>query len=352
LPACDGPSLKIARTCKGRAVYTQSDGTLYLSRHYEIHASRDDGGTWTRVTAMPRSPVRRLAELSRLACRALRHEVRAFLVLSDGRYVAANREWVFHAAPGDTWMTPSRMDAAGHGVMPPMALGAGPGDRVLWGEYGPNRERREMRLFVSDDGGRTHEVAYVFPPGEIRHVHNVVFDPKIEAYWVLAGDHGTDPGIGRLSGDLRRFEWVVKGQQQHRAVCVFDRGDHLLYATDTEMETNALMRLHKATGRIERLFDLPGSCIYACQFGGLLALTSTVEPSPVNECRDGVLWLSRDGDSWWPAFRAAKDRWNECYFQFGSIVLPRGASDREAVFFSGQALRGIDGRAMVAVPAR
>ena len=68
----------------------------------------------------------------------------------------------------------------------------------------------------------------------------------------------------------------------------------------------------------------------------------------MNHCREAGLWLSRDGDSWHQVFQARKDRWSGVYFQFGSLVLPRGESRRESILVSGQALEGVDGAAMVA----
>ena len=80
--------LEIVRECPGRLVRAETDGSIYLGRNYDIFRSSDDGVTWTRVTCLPRSPLRKAAELSRLACRLLRQEVRALVRLSDGTYVA------------------------------------------------------------------------------------------------------------------------------------------------------------------------------------------------------------------------------------------------------------------------
>jgi hypothetical protein len=167
----------------------------------------------------------------------------------------------------------------------------------------------------------------------------------MDHYWVLAGDHDDEPGIGILSADLRHFEWFRKGEQDYRAVEVFDFGDRLVYATDTEVAQNGLISLDKQSGRHERLRDFPGSCIYACRFGRWFAIATSVEPSPVNHTTDATLWLSPDAEKWWQIYSARKDSWSADYFQFGSIVLPVGRSGRETLLYSGQAVRGIDGRA-------
>lgn len=342
--------LEIACTARGRAVYVQPDGTVYAGRNYVVYRSHDNGGTWTEVTAMPRGFIRRMAELSRMTCRLLRHEIRALAPLSDGTLVAANREGVFYAPPGDPVMMRSHIEDGGLAVAPPMSLTVGPHDRVLWGEYtGGDRARREVRMYVSDDAGRTYAEFHRFEAGDIRHVHNLHYDKELDQYWVLVGDHAEEPGIGLLSSDLKDFVWVVKGKQIYRAVSVFDLGDRLVYGTDTEMEPNAVMSLDKKTGRVRRVFEINGSCIYACRFGDIYAISTTVEPSRVNRSRNATLWVSRDAEQWFKAFEAPKDRWHAAYFQYGSLVLPRGESDRETILVSGQALRGIDGKLLSGV---
>ena len=341
-------ALDVVRSFPGRAVLVEPDGAIHLGRNYDILRSDDDGAHWTHVTALPRAPWRRAAEISRLACRLLRQEVRALVRLADGGYVAANREGVFFGRAGDPRLRPSTVESGALPLMPPMRLCAGPGDTVVWGEYGCPDEPRAVRLFASRDAGQSFQAVSALAAGEVLHVHNVLWDAAEGHYWVLAGDHGPAAGIGRLSADFARFEWFVRGEQRFRAVHAFDFGDRLVYATDTELEPNGLIVLDKRSGRAARLREFEGSCIYACRFGGLCALTTTVEPSSVNRSRFASLWVSRDGERWRRAWRARKDRWHADYFQFGSVVLPSGESGRERLVFSGQALEGLDGRTLVA----
>jgi hypothetical protein len=186
-------------------------------------ASRDDGASWERVAALPRDRAAR-REPSRLACRLLRHEARALAELPDGRPIAANRRGVFSGQPGDA-APASRIEDDGLAVLPPLCIGAGP-DAAVFGEYGSPRGR-PMRLFASRDGGRSFRTVHSFVPGDVLHVHNVVFDAGQDHYWVLTGDFDAQPGIGRLSRDLARFEWFVRGEQRFRAVDLFDQGDRL-----------------------------------------------------------------------------------------------------------------------------
>jgi hypothetical protein len=340
-------ALEEIRRVPGRLVLAEAPGTLWAGRNYDLVRSDDDGATWRQVSALPRSPLRRLAERSRMACRLLRHEVRALLRLADGTLVAASREGVFHGREGDRVLRPSEIAFGELPLLPPMRLGAGPNGAVVFGEYGDGR-RRPIRLFASTDSGRSFEPVACFPSGTVAHIHNVIHDGSRNLYWVLAGDRDAEPGFGKLSADLRSFEWFVKGEQRFRAVTFFDLGDRLLYATDSEVEQNSLIVLDKESGKTERLRDFEGSCIYGCRFGGLMALTTTVEPSSVNRSDRSCLWLSRDGERWARAWQARKDRWSSKYFQYGSLVLPVGGNARAIVAWSGQAVEGIDGLTVLA----
>ncbi len=347
LTPTNGFELRVRGRQSGRAALAEPDGALYLGRNYEIHRSTDGGETWAFQTAMPRTPSRRLIECSRLACRAFRQEVRAMAHLPSGTYIAASKKAVFYARAGEPLMTPSRVEIVDR-LKPPMMIGVGPNGRIVWGEYSTtNRDRPAVRIYASDDGGASFHVAFTFPPNDVRHVHNIFYDATGGHYWVLTGDHGDEPGFGRLSADFKSFEWLARGSQDHRAVCVFDFGDCFVFGTDTENEPNRIIRLNKQTGRAERIAPLAGSCIYACRFGGVYALSTTVEISKANPSREATLLLSCDGEKWEQVLSVRKDTLPQKLFQWGSLVLPRGESGRESVFVSGQALRGLDGRALV-----
>ncbi len=333
----------------GRAVAVMKDGTIYSGRGYRLYRSTDDGTSWQFTTTMPTTLLRSVASVLRLGARLLRQEVRALGVLSDGSLVAANREWVYFGRPNERMMSRAQVDEGAQRLFPPMCMSVGPADRVLWGEYDSRTAHgKPVRLYVSDDRGRSYQVARVFEGESILHVHNLLFDTALGKYWLLAGDHNHEPGIGLLSEDLKHFDWVVKGQQIHRAVEVFDFGDRLIYGMDTEKEANWIVSLEKASGRIEKIQAIEGSCIYATRFGKHYTLTTTVEPSAINHSRKATMWTSTDGASWTKVLEAEKDVWNPKYFQYGSLVLPRGASDRDTIVFSGQALRGLDGRLVCA----
>lgn len=341
----DGLSITYDTCGKGRMVQLARDGSIYCGRGFRIYCSKDRGQSWRFQTEMPSMLSRKLVSTFRLGGRLLRQEVRALAVLSGGELVAANRQGVFFSVANDPIMQRSTLELpTDASIAPPMTLTVGPDESIIWGEYKSAKNHGlPIRLYASEDRGRSFHIAWETLAGDIRHIHNIIYDSGSECYWLLAGDHGHEPGIGRLSVDFKSFEWVVKGEQRFRATDLFDLGDHFVYGTDTEKEVNAVMSLEKKSGRVERVCETDGSCIYSCRFGGFFALTTSVEPSEINRGEYAGLWLSRNGHDWGRVLQAKKDRWHPTYFQFGSIILPRGCSPYETVYFSGQAIERMDG---------
>ena len=206
----------------------------------------------------------------------------------------------------------------------PLHITAVPSGSVYWGEYFDNRERVEVHIYVSTDRGRTWHIAYTFPAGSIRHVHNIVYDRWAECLWILTGDEGDECKVLRASCDLRSVETVLAGNQQARAVAAIPTQEGLYFSTDTPFERNHVYRLDR-NGNVEQVGELASSSIFGCRVGGEAIFFSTmIEPSAVNTCREVHLAGSKDGTNWQVLARWKKDNLPMRYFQYGNAFLPDG----------------------------
>jgi len=324
-------------TRRGRALCISARGWLYVSSGYGIYRSEDEGATWVLDCRVPASLTRKSAQGLPLAARLLRLYVQALQVLDDGTRVAVVRDGIYRAAPGEVEMR--RTWSVTRGSRPINI--SQDGNRLLFGEYG-GREMDSVgvRLYCSTDAGRSFEICYEFPKGDVHHIHNVVVDPYADHYWVLAGDHGRTPGIAALSKDGRHLDWVQRGSQMVRACSVLCRPDCLLYGSDSEMEQNYVVRLDRKRGLVERLAPLEGSSLYAADYGSVGMISTAVEPSRTNTKRECCVYASADGARWDRVVTMSKDRWHPTYFQFGLVVLPYVHRRDSAVgLYSGQAVR-------------
>jgi hypothetical protein len=209
----------------------------------------------------------------------------------------------------------------------PLHITAVPSGQIYWGEYFDNRERAEVHIYVSTDQGRTWQIAYTFPAGSIRHVHNIVYDRWGDCLWILTGDEGAECKVLRATCDLRSVEAVLSGNQQARAVAAIPTQEGLCLSTDTPFEKNHIYRLDRA-GNVERVGDLASSSMYGCRVGEAMFFSTMIEPSAVNSGHDVQIVGSndglRDGTDWQMLARWKKDNLPMRYFQYGNAILPDG----------------------------
>ena len=197
------------------------------------------------------------------------------------------------------------------------------GGAVFWGEYFDNASRDEVHIYVSTDGGATWNVAYTFPKGAIRHVHNIVHDSWGNCLWLLTGDYGDECRIVRASYDFRQVDIILQGHQQARAVACVPTESGLYFSSDTPMEANAIYHLDRQ-GKLSQLAALSSSSIYGCRVGRDVFFSTMVEPSTENTDRFVRIFGGHDGLDWRPLLAWQKDRWPMRFFQYGNAFLPDG----------------------------
>jgi len=326
---------------RGRSLYISDGGAFYVADGYAIYRSEDQGSSWDLDSLVHSENMKAAVSRLKLPSRLLRYYVSAFSLLSDGSRVAVARDGIYSARPGELHM--KCIFSIGRGSRP-LNFAVGHQDRVVWGEYGDLPPGQEIFLYAFNDNGQSFDVVHAFSPGDIRHIHNVVWDKYDDVYWVMTGDFDRQPGIGRLSKDLKSFDWLIRGGQVARAVGVIVEKDFLYYGTDTELAQNYIVRLDKKSGRISKLMNVEGSSLYAARFGCVRLMSTCVEPSKINTSRQSVVYASLDGDQWRRVGAFEKDIWHAKFFQFGTVVLPVSDYEKSVGMFSGQALRRLDNR--------
>ena len=338
-----GPDEALAIRGEGRALYVAESGTTYVSRGYSLYRSSDWGRHW-ELDAFVRIPPRWAWRFqTHLVQRLFRSQLHTMELLDDGARIVVARNGLFRVEPDATEMELVFEITRGSR---PLNLAVDEAGRLAWGEYGQNPQRREVNVYVSEDGGRSFSVAFTFPAGTIRHVHGLTYDPYLQRFWVFTGDYGAEPGIGIFDPDLGDLTWVARGSQACRAVQAIGTREDLLFCTDTELETNAIVRFEKQTGRITRLREVEGSSLFAEKFGDVMLISTMVEPSKVNRSRHVVVYASREGERWSPVLRRVKDRL-PAIFQLGTIVLAKSRAHVSRALISGQSVSGMDNRVAV-----
>lgn len=320
------------------------DGMLYKSQGNRIFRSDNEGVSWTLDSYIAFHSWKDIASATTAGRRALRWNISALRVLPDGGRVAIAKDGIYRAAPGEVRM--QRVQSFGSASRP-LGLGAGPQGRLCYGDYYSGRSSTgvEKHVYMSDDGGVHFHVVATFAANEIRHVHNVLFDSYLNVWWLLVGDFGAQPGIGILEPEKGRVEWVVRGNQQARAVEAIVTQSELLFGTDSESEPNWIMGLAKSSGQLRAVMPIVGQSLHACRMAGMNWVATDVEPHHQgnDQCR-AVVYMSHRNCEFSRSGSWEKDRLDCRYFGYGTVVLPavQGQGDAGPCMLSGHGLVGFD----------
>jgi hypothetical protein len=313
----------------GVRVLAWSDDALYASRGYEMLRSsfRSGGVAWQRVGRFDPALWRQLSCRSRLTSRLVRDGFHALAILPSGYLVGAVPGAIVTLAPTDSEFRVTHRIARG---TRPLHIASTPDGRVFFGEYFDNAERDEVHVYGSGDQGKTWQIAYTFPKGAVRHIHNIKYDPWENCLWILTGDYGAECRILRASCDLQTIDVAMAGNQQARAVAVVPGPEGLYFASDTPLEANHVYRLDRS-GKLETLSTLESSSIYGCRVADVVFFSTMIEPSNVNLGRHVRLYGGRSNGRWCPVLNWKKDGWPMRFFQYGNACLPDGENSTQYV---------------------
>jgi len=320
-------ALELLACAPGRRCLAWDRDQLYASCGYTLFRakaiSRADVwqlSEWTSAGSFSPARLRKLSSKCRLSQRLCRDGFHCLAVLPSGTLVAAVPHFITVLRPMETDFR--AVYKAPRGTRP-LHIAVTPAGTAYWGEYFDNPARAEVRIYGSDDDGQTWHVAHTFSAGEVRHVHNIVYDRWRTCLWVLTGDEGKECRIIRASLDLRQLDTVAQGTQQFRSVAFVPTPEAVYFASDTPYEPNHIYRLAD-DGEIHRLAPISASAISGCEVYNAVFFSTMAEPTKVN-CRDCVqLYGSLDGDSWTSLAHWNKDGWPLRWLQYGAVRLAAG----------------------------
>ncbi len=318
-----------------------SGDQLYAARGYQLLRARVEDPSnlkWEPVAIFRPELKRRLTVSNRITARLFRDGFHALAVLPTGGLIAAVAGAIVSMRPQQTEFCVAHTITRG---TRPLHITALPNDLVYWGEYFDNSARDEVHIYRSSDG-ENWEIAYTFPRGAIRHVHNVVYDPWEDCLWVLTGDYGDECRILQVDCKFNRVETVLQGNQQARAVALVPMSDGLYFSSDTPLESNFIYCLDR-TRKLIQLSPISSSSIYGCRVGAHVFFSTMVEPSQVNrDLRVRIYGSQTNPQDLRPLLEWRKDAWPLGLFQYGNAVFPDGNNTTPYLALTAVAVRSED----------
>lgn len=218
---------------------------------------------------------------------------------------------------------------------------------IYFGEYFYNPKNDKVNIYKSVDNGIKWDIAYTFAKGEINHIHGIFNDPYTDKLWVFTGDLDNKCIIAQTSDEFKTLDIVYRGGQKYRVCVPLFYKDRIVYATDTQYENNCIRSIDRETLEVSDICGIQGSGIYGGQIGDFSYISTTVEPSIVNNDNYSYLWISYDGSKWECICCYKKDILDKKFFQFGSIRFPNYKGNPDYFIFTGRALSKIDGSSVI-----
>lgn len=278
-----------------------------------------------------------------LTRRLIRAEITALYSLNNGDSLVVAKRGLFLHKQGSNWY--EKIFTIPRGSKP-LNLCFAPSGNMYFGEYFQNMEKKAVNIYCSKDNAQSWHIVYTFEEGNINHIHGLFFDKYTNRIWVATGDRTNECIIGYTEDEFKTFVEVFRGGQEYRTCQLFFYKDFIVFSTDTQYEQNVIKKFDRKTLEITELQKVQGSVIKGGQVGDVAFISTTVEPSKVNTDRYAHLWVTKDGIHWEERYKAKKDWLPAILFQFGTFEFPQyyGIEKLERLYFSGRALKGLDGK--------
>ncbi len=309
------------------AQYVFKNGDAILSRRNRLYLYRHDADKTEHLLTLPyrRSLLNynRFNIITRLLRAEIFHviakDVDHFLVFFDHRIFKIENRKIANVFTIPTCRRP--INVYHDGV-----------DTLIWGDYNRKRSDNPINIYRSDDFGLHWAVIYSFKASQIRHIHNIIYDPYRTVFYILTGDLDFESGIWQTK-DFKTLEPFLIGSQMYRAVSIICMGDGLIIPSDSEFEKNYIRYYTFEDKKIREVQELNGSAMYAKEINNQYFVSTMYEPSEVNKHPYAELWHSRDGLKWNSILSLKKDFLPEHYFQYPIIQIPQYDTDYKQVHY-------------------
>ena len=150
---------------------------------------------------------------------------------------------------------------------------------IYYGEYFSNKHKLPVSIYKRESS--KWEKIYEFNRNTIKHIHNIVYDYYRNVFYVLTGDSDNESGIWFSDDNFKQVKPLYVGKQQCRTCMVIPTKECLLYATDTPIEENWIIKIfmdNMSVKSIQKIHSLPGPCIYGSKIGDQYLFSTSVEP--------------------------------------------------------------------------
>ncbi len=279
------------------------DGNLWASRGMILYCLKKDDNKFIKIAHVPTGfSFYWLSNFSLLRRYINKPECIEATITGEGHICALSAGFIWHSKLGGRFERAMKLPhygmSVGRGIFSNGLLADGD-STVYLGEYFRNTDRISVFIYVSEDNGKTWEVAYEFKPGVIRHIHALQKDPYTGKLWFCSGDYDNESMIGWSGDGFRIINIIGKGSQSWRTAQLVFTEEAVYWGGDTgSIDLAGIYRWDKATMQLSRIREIDGAILYGTRLsGGLILFSTDREGFPnENDHKTRLLVVDRNND--------------------------------------------------------
>ncbi len=225
---------------------------------------------------------------------------------------------------------------------------------IYFGEYFNNVNFGPLSIYRRTAVGQWIPV-YTFAKSVTYHIHNLVVDRYRKCLWIFSGDLDEHSAIWKAEDNFKVISPFLKGRQQYRACVGLALKDKLIYATDSNVETNLICEIvfnNNGSDTFQQIHEVEGSVIHGAHYHNFLLCSTTVESGDFNtslswkdlvDTKRGqgiksdyatVFLYDYESRQIIELARNKKDRLPFLLFQFGNMIFPTGLENSKYLIWS------------------
>ncbi len=309
----------------------RADGhILFAAKGYKIFKSSDSGISWHEDGTAKVRPWKVGLARHNILSGIFREGIFSFLHLNDGVRLCIASKTIFRAEACSKIYLPAFTFPKGSR---PLNFCRDKNNNIFWGEYFLNLKRSDpVRVFFSDDTGKTWKIIYEFAKGRICHIHRIIYDPYEDKLIILTGDRDNEVFILKADKKFKRIDIILSKSQKYRTTSLIPLKNALIYGTDNPKGQNCIMAIDRTNKKVHKITEIPGPVLYGCKAGRKVVFSTMIE----KDHHKATIWAG-DENGFRMICKYPVRKWCLLWREiagYPTLILPEGEFEESNILFS------------------
>ena len=279
------------------------NGDLWASRGMIIYKLQKDDNKFVRIAHVPTGfSIFWLNNFTFMRSFTHRQECIEIIVSEKSGICALSAGYMWYCASNDnkfkrTFKLPYYGIGTGRGIMSTGIINVN--DSLIFiGEYFRNPQGAEVKIYKSENFGKTWDIAYVFPPEKIQHIHSLQQDPYSGNLWICAGDSDKESMIGWSEDNFGTIIPIGTGSQIWCACQLVFTDKKVYWGTDSSKESQAgIYRWDKKSHDLSLLQRIDGAMHFGTRLSkGTIVMSIDREGSSLEKDKKTKIFIITNED--------------------------------------------------------